>query len=381
MSKKVKRYISAKLLKMAEHFKVVAITGPRQSGKTTLVKELFKNYTYISLENPDTRYYAEEDPRGFLKQYTAPVIFDEIQRVPKLLSYIQEIVDLSSTKGQYILTGSNNFLLQEQISQSLSGRAAYVPLLPFSVNEISNIQTSDNWKILNGFYPAIYDQQIPGPIWSLQYIKTYIERDVRQIKNITDLITFQKFMKILAGRCAQELNLSSISIEVGVDQKTIQSWIGILEASYIIYLLKPYHENFNKTVIKRPKVYFYDTAIICSLLSIQKEEDIQLHPFRGALFENMVVMDLLKNATYKTIEQTLFYWREKSGHEVDVIIQMGNVIHPVEIKSGQTIQQEYFKNIVYWNRLSNINEGTILYAGIEKQQRSNGITVVNWKER
>lgn len=381
MSQKVQRYVSAKIIEMAKHFKVVAITGPRQSGKTTLVKELFNNYTYVSLENPDTRLYAEEDPRGFLNQYSAPVILDEVQRTPKLLSYIQEVVDLSAKKGQYILTGSNNLLLQEQISQTLAGRAAYVPLLPFSVNEITDIKNTDHWKILNGFYPAIYDQNIPGPIWSSQYIKTYIERDVRQIKNISNLITFQKFMKVLAGRCAQELNLSSISIEVGVDQKTIQSWIGILEASYIIYLLKPYHENFNKTIIKRPKVYFYDTAIICSLIGIQKEEDIQLHPSKGALFENMVVMDIMKNGTYKTVEQTIYYWREKSGHEIDIIIQMGNLLHPVEIKSGQTIQQDYFKNILYWNKLAKIDKGTVLYAGTEQQQRSNGIRVVNWKDR
>jgi predicted AAA+ superfamily ATPase len=296
----IQRTAKDKLIQLANTFKAVAVTGARQTGKTTLVKQVFKNKPYLSLENPDIRTFAIEDPRGFLASYPDGAIFDEIQRAPQLFSYLQEILDNSTKKGLFILTGSNNFLLQQNISQSLAGRVGYLQLLPFSIEELkiaTLLPDDDDELMLNGFYPPIYDQSIPPLDWCPNYIRTYIEKDVRQIKNITDLIVFERFIKLLAGRSGQELNNSALAVETGVDVKTIQSWIGILENSFIIYLLKPHFKNFNKTIVKRPKVYFYDTALVCNLLGIQQVAQLQTHPLRGAIFEGMVVTELLKKRT------------------------------------------------------------------------------------
>ncbi len=372
----------SKLLDLAGKFKCVAVIGPRQSGKTTLVKRAFVEKEYVSLENPDNRQFAIDDPRGFLQSYPNGAIIDEIQRVPQLFSYLQEILDNSEEKGKFILTGSNNFLMQENISQTLAGRVAYLSLLPFTINELINnnqLPGDDNKILLKGFYPPIYDQQIPADEWCANYIRTYIERDVRQIKNITDLLVFERFLKLLAGRSGQEFNASSLAVEAGVDVKTVQSWVGVLESSFIIYLLKPHHKNFNKTIVKRPKVYFYDTAIVCSLLGIKSIEHIISHPLRGALFETMVVTEFVKFRMNKAIPINLFYWRDKTGHEIDLIIDDAGKLLPIEIKSGKTINSEFFKNLKYWKRLSGVNNSILLYGGTQKQERSDGIVVQNWK--
>ena len=271
----IKRIAQEKLINLSKNFKVIAVIGPRQVGKTTLVKTTFPEKIYLSLENLDTRNFALDDPRGFLKSIPNGAILDEIQRVPTLFSYLQEVIDNSTKKGLFILTGSNNFLLQENITQSLAGRVAYLNLLQFTFSEIKTLENkeiSDEEIIFKGFYPPIYDQKISVLDWMPNYIKTYIEKDVRQIKNITDLLSFEKFMRVLAGRTGQELNLSAISNEIDVSLKTIQSWIGVLENSFIIYLLKPYHNNYNKTITKRPKIYFYDTGIVCSFLRINNPQ-------------------------------------------------------------------------------------------------------------
>ena len=267
----INRGIENRLLKLANSFKAVVLTGPRQSGKTTIVKALFPDKDYISLENPQNRLFALEDPQGFLADLPNGAILDEVQRVPELFSYLQEILDNSTAKGLFILTGSNNLLLQQNISQTLAGRVTHINLLPFTYSELSEQKhnQSDDELILSGFYPPVFDQQLEPAEWYPSYIRTYIERDVRQIKNITDLIQFERFMHILAGRTAQELNLTAISNVCGVDVKTVQSWISVLEASYIIFLLKPHHKNFNKTIVKRPKLFFYDPGIVCSLLGIK----------------------------------------------------------------------------------------------------------------
>ncbi|HOT88763.1 MAG TPA: AAA family ATPase, partial [Bacteroidales bacterium] len=245
----IKRIAEKKLSQLARTFKLVGLTGPRQSGKTTLVKQVFRDKPYVSLENPDARRFAMEDTRGFLETYAKGAVLDEVQRVPDLFSYLQEIADNSRQKGLFILTGSNNFQLQQSISQSLAGRIGSMVLPPFSLVELkpSMIPASDDELMLKGFYPPVYDQKIPSQDWYPNYIRTYIEKDVRQIKNISDLITFERFMLLLAGRCGQELNMSALSVESGVDVKTIQSWLGILESSYIVYLLKPHSNNFKKT--------------------------------------------------------------------------------------------------------------------------------------
>lgn len=378
----IQRIAKVKLIDLASKFKVVAVTGARQTGKTTLVKQVFKSKPYVSLENPDTRNFALEDPRGFLQTYPNGAILDEVQRVPALFSYLQEVLDNSKVKGLFILSGSNNFLLQQTISQTLAGRVGYINLLPFSISELKKaklLSTDDDTLMLKGFYPPIYDQEIPPAEWCPNYIRTYIEKDVRQIKNITDLIVFERFIKLLAGRSGQELNNSALAVETGVDVKTIQSWIGILESSFIIYLLKPHHKNFNKTIVKRPKVYFYDSAIVCYLLGIRDNIQLQTHPLRGAIFEGMVVTELIKKRTNAGLPINLFYWRDKTGHEIDIIIDNAGKLLPIEIKSGKTINTEFFKNMDYWSDLSKVKKSMVLYAGSQNQKRSNGRETLNWR--
>lgn len=379
----IQRIATSKIEQLAATFKSVAVTGPRQSGKTTLVKSLFPEKAYLSLENPDVRRFALEDPRGFLSRYQSGAIFDEVQRAPELFSYLQEILDDSPEPGRFILTGSNNFLLQQNISQTLAGRVAILNLLPFSTQELfigPNDVPDENQLIFKGLYPPIYEPGIPPEDWFPNYLRTYIDRDVRQIKNITDLIVFERFIRLLAGRNGQELNLTSLAVDTGVDTKTVQSWIGILESSFIIYLLRPHHKNFNKTLIKRPKVYFYDTGLVCSLLGISNADQLLLHPLRGALFESLVVTELLKQRTNAGKPVNLYYWRDKTGHEVDIVIDNGLSLVPVEIKAGKTVNTEFFGNITYWNKLSGATSGYIAYAGDQIEERSNGITVLNWFE-
>ena len=378
----IQRIAKVKLIDLASKFKAVAVTGARQTGKTTLVKQVFKSKPYVSLENPDMRNFALEDPRGFLQTYPNGAILDEVQRVPALFSYLQEVLDNSKVKGLFILSGSNNFLLQQTISQTLAGRVGYINLLPFSISELKKaklLSTDDDTLMLKGFYPPIYDQEIPPADWCPNYIRTYIEKDVRQVKNITDLIVFERFIKLLAGRSGQELNNSALAVETGVDVKTIQSWIGILESSFIIYLLKPHHKNFNKTIVKRPKVYFYDSAIVCYLLGIRDNIQLQTHPLRGAIFEGMVVTELIKKRTNAGLPINLFYWRDKTGHEIDIIIDNAGKLLPIEIKSGKTINTEFFKNMDYWSDLSKVKKSMVLYAGAQNQKRSNGRETLNWR--
>ena len=376
------REASEKLTKLSRAFKAVAVIGPRQSGKTTLVKSTFPDKPYFSLENLDTRKFAMEDPRGFFANVPNGAILDEIQRVPDLFSYLQEILDNSKSKGLFILTGSNNFLLQENISQSLAGRVAYLNLLPFTVKELESanfLPSRVEDLLLSGFYPPIYDQKIKATEWIANYIKTYIERDVRQLKNITDLLIFEKFMRVLAGRTGQELNLTAIAEEVGVNLKTIQSWIGILENSFIIYIVKPHFKNYKKTIVKRPKLYFYDTGIVCSFLRITNYLQLENNPLKGAIFETMVVIEMVKKFTNKGLSPSLYFWRDKTGHEVDVIVEADEHLIPIEIKSGKTINTDYFKNLKYWNHLSGMTKSILIYTGDQEQTRSDGTQIINWK--
>ncbi len=378
----IKRIASKRLKYLVSMFKVVAITGPRQSGKTTLVKSVFPDKPYITLENPDNRQFALDDPRGFLNQFPEGAILDEVQRTPLLFSYLQEIIDNNARSGQFILTGSNNFLLNEQITQSLAGRVGYLNLFPFSLQEIQEykLSYSEDDFILNGFYPPVYDQKIDIGEWIPGYIRTYVERDVRQLKNISDLLIFEKFMRLLAGRTGQELNYTSLSVEAGVDVKTIQSWLSILVSSYIVFLLPPFYKNFNKTIVKRPKLYFYDTAVACSLLGIRKIEHLTSHPLRGALFECLIFSELIKQKNNLGNTDALYYWRDKTGREIDLIIDKTNYFIPVEIKSGKTVHDTFFKGIRYWKKLSGVKEGKVIYAGDTDQKRSEGIDVISWKK-
>jgi predicted AAA+ superfamily ATPase len=282
----------------------------------------------------------------------------------------------------FILTGSNNFLLQQNISQTLAGRIGYINLLPFSINELQQAKLlikSDDDLMLKGFYPPIYHQKILPQDWIPNYIKTYIERDVRQIKNITDLLQFEKFVRLLAGRHGQELNSSSLSIDAGVDVKTIQSWLGILESSFIVYLLKPHFKNFNKTIVKRPKIYFYDSALVCWLLEITKAAQLQIHPQRGAIFEGMVITEMVKKRTNAGLPVNVYYWRDKTGNEIDIIVDDAGKLLPVEIKSGKTLHSEFTKSLHYYMGISKVKNACLLYGGDLLQKRSSGILTQNWK--
>jgi predicted AAA+ superfamily ATPase len=372
----IQREAENELRTLATQFKSVAVVGPRQSGKTTLVRKVFTNLPYANLENPDVRRFALEDPRGFLSNYPDGAVLDEIQRAPELFSYLQQILDEHEEYGLFILTGSNNFLLQENISQSLAGRVGYLFLLPLSLNEIGVAEKNINQIIYNGCYPSLYNDQPEASRFYANYIRTYIERDVRLIKNISDLLTFERFLRLCAGRIGQLLNMSSLAAEVGVDVKTISAWIAVLEASFIVFRLAPWHENFNKRVVKMPKLYFYDTGLAVALLGVEMASQLTLHPSRGSLFENLVVVEFLKRRYNRGKLNNLFFWRDNSGNEIDLLLQIDNQRMPVEIKSGQTISNDSFKGILFWNKLTNQEGGILIYGGDMMQKRSNGITVV-----
>lgn len=380
----IHRTATERLTKLAKTFRSVAVVGPRQSGKTTLCRAVFPNKLYVSLENPDTLEFARTDPRGFLSQFKNGAILDEVQRAPHLFSYLQEMLDETKKKGLFILTGSNNFLLQSTITQTLSGRIAYLQLLPLSLQELADckkIKTNYYWHILSGSYPEVITKRIQASDWYAGYISTYIEKDVRQLKNISNLSQFTKLLRLCAGRTGQVLNLTSLSNDCGIDQKTVAAWISVLQSSYIIYLLKPYHGNFNKRVIKTPKLYFYDTGVACSLLGITVAKEIAHHAAKGPLFENMIISELLKERFNKGAADNLYYWRDKTGNEVDVLIDNAGKLTVMELKAGETISSDYFKGLNYFSSLNkNKIQQLLVYGGKQEQQRSNGILVKPWNK-
>ncbi len=383
----IQRDYSAKIKELATKFPVVTVTGPRQSGKSTLVQSLFKAKPYVSLEDPDERLFASTDPRGFLSNYPKGAILDEVQHVPQLFSYIQGIVDKAKKPGMFILSGSQNFLLMEKITQTLAGRTAICQLLPLSKAELQKaklIGTSDQ-LIYTGGYPRIYDRHIAPADFYSGYVRTYLERDVRQLKNISDHSHFTKFIKLCAARLGSILNLQSLANDCGISVNTAKAWLSVLQTGYIIYLLPPYHNNFNKRLMKSPKLYFYDTGLACYLLGIQNEEQVATHFLRGGLFENLVVTDIMKQFLNKGKEAPLYFWKDKTHKEIDLIVEKGNrKFTAIEIKSGETRTDDYFKNFDYWNKLSgNTPAGnTVLYAGSRKVLSSKGsfVPFMNWEK-
>jgi len=378
----IKREAEHYLLKLASQFRAVAVVGPRQSGKSTLVKALFKDKPYVSLENPDTLLFATSDPRGFLANYPKGAILDEVQRVTPIFNYLQEILDNSDEDGLFILTGSNNFLLQEKISQSLAGRIGYLDLLPFSFGEYSkfnNSKISLNYFIKKGSYPEIYHKKRDENIWYANYIRTFVERDVRQILNISNSNLFTKFLKICAGRVGQLLNVTAISNECGIDQKTTNAWLSILQQSFIIYLLPPYFNSFNKRITKTPKLYFIDSGLACTLLNIKTDEELQYSHFRESLVENQVVMELLKQNYNHGIQAEFSFWRENNGVEIDLIIEKGSETIPIEIKSSQTFKKDFIKNLTKFKKYSGITKNYVLYDGKSEFLWLEETQVLNWK--
>ena len=373
------RQASAQLLHLARQFKAVAVVGPRQSGKTTLVREVFAHLPYTTLESPDTRSFALSDPRGFLSRFPDGAVLDEAQRAPELFSYLQEVLDASDARGRFILTGSNHFLLQENINQSLAGRIAYLQLLPFTLNELpaGTITDPDQW-ILTGGYPPLFDGRTGRDDWFANYIRTYVERDVRLIRNITDLHAFERFLRLCAGRVGQLLNRSNLATEAGVDGKTIAGWLSVLESSFIIHLLRPHHIGFNKRMVKMPKLYFVDTGLACALLGIRDTNTLALHPFRGALFENAVIAELRKLTGHQGRLVDFHFWRDSKGLEVDLLLEEKGRLVPLEIKSGRTLRPELFQGLERWSQLSGMPGGVLVHAGSQRQERSNGISVLPW---
>lgn len=378
----IPRQALALIRKYSKQFRALAVVGPRQSGKTTLVKQAFPNKPYISLENPDERLWAQKDPRGFLNRFKNGAILDEAQRSPDLFNYLQQIIDESNKDGQFILTGSNNFMLQESISQSLAGRIGYIDLLPLNYNEIlefkkKNYETDD--LIFRGCYPEIYDKKRLPEIWYPSYIRTYVERDVKQLRNIDNTLLFNRFLQLCAGRTGQLFSAAAISNECGIDVRTVNAWIEILQSSYIIFLLPPHHNNFNKRVVKTPKLYFYDTGVACSLLGLKSKVEISVSHFKGALFENYVITEIMKSNLNTGTNAKLYFWRDNNGTEIDLIIDNNGKLLPIEIKSSQTYNEEFQRSLLKWNNYSGNKGGVLLYSGTMEMKTTENIQVLNWK--
>jgi uncharacterized protein len=378
----IPRNAESRLQHFASGYPVVVVTGPRQSGKSTLVRHAFPDHRYVSLEDLDQREFAETDPRGFLNQFNGCAILDEAQRCPALFSYLQTRVDERQQPGEFILTGSQQFGLLSGITQSLAGRAALLTLLPMTYSELQRsgkIGKNLDKILFDGAYPPIFDRGLEPHPWHGNYVRTYLERDVRQLIKVQDLGTFQRFLKLCAGRTGQLLNLSSLANDCGITHNTVKSWVSVLEASYIVHLLPPHHQNFSKRLVKTPKLYFLDTGLATWLLGIQNSEQLATHVQRGALFESWVISELLK-ARYNAGETSnLYFWRDRSGHEVDLLIDHGTHLSPLEIKSGQTINQDYFKGLNFWRKLTGETTGQawLVYGGDARQSRSD-VTILPW---
>jgi len=374
------------LLHLAEQFSAIAVMGPRQSGKTTLVKETFPEYAYVSLEDVDKRLAATDDPRGFLRSFDRRngVIIDEIQEVPELFSYMQGIIDEAYRPGHFVITGSQNFLMHEKITQTLAGRIALLTLLPLSVSELTAANLANGSFedfFVKGFYPQLYAQNISVKAWFSNYISTYVERDVRQVLKISDVITFQRFLKLCAARVGNLINYAELARDCDISGATAKAWMSVLETSFLIKLLYPYYKNFSKRVIKSPKLYFYDPALVCALLGIRSAEELSVHPLRGALFESFVISEMFKYSYNHAELPQLYFWRDVQGHEIDCVIEKSfDHVIPVEIKVGMTIKPDFFKGLIDWQDITKQGavQSYVVYGGNENIERKQG-HVFGWE--
>ena len=379
--------IARQILPEAKHaltqFRALCITGPRQSGKTTLSKILAKNKPYVNFENPSVQHEAELDPQAFLKGYKNGAILDEVQRVPLIFRYLQEILDKNRNRGQFILTGSNNFLLQEQVSQSLAGRAGYLSLLPLSYAELRNakLDAADvNRHILTGGYPEIWNEKLVADTWLKSYVQTYIQRDVRLIRNISNLALFTRFIYLCATHAGQILNRDELARQTGVDTKTILSWLGLLENSYIIYLLQPWHNNLNKRIVKSPKLYFYDTGLLCHLLGIKSRATLKTSRHYGFLFENWVISEIKKNRANGGQHEGLYYFRDNVGNEIDLITEKNGEPLAIEIKASVNVKPPMLQGLNFWKKNQPTGHSVLLHAGKTNEAVNERLGVIPWQE-
>lgn len=383
MSEWITRTLAEQIRKRINQYPILAVTGPRQSGKTTLLKVLFPDYTYVSLENPDNRSFATEDPNGFLKQYSGQVILDEVQRAPELFSYLQTVVDESGEMGQYILSGSQNFHLLKHITQSLAGRVALFRLLPLDTQELEQAgKLPSNYleACIKGGYPAIYHRGINPTDFYANYIRTYIEKDVTELINIRDLNSFRTFLGLCAARAGQLLNLTAMANECNISQPTAKSWLSILESSYVVFQLYPYHENFNKRLVKTPKLYFYDTGLLTHLLQIREQEELATNRFKGNIFENFVIANFQKFNENSYQHLQYYFWQDHNGIELDLLLKNANGFEVYEVKSTQTLSAPLFKNLKHFTELAHPQRviSHLVYGGEESLIRS-GVQVLPWK--
>lgn len=391
----IRRTLADRLLDLASAYPVVTVTGPRQSGKTTLVKAVFPDHDYVNLELPHVRTLAQSDPVAFLAQYPNPVIIDEAQRVPDIFSYVQVLVDEEDRPGRFILTGSQNFLLHRAVSQTLAGRAAVCHLLPLSLSElqgrpcaglpsaeesVSSAPSAGLWETLRtGFFPRIHDKGLAPGEWLSNYQQTYLDRDVRELTNVGDLGLFSRFMALAAGRTGQELNLTSLAADVGTSHTTIRRWLSVLESSFQIVFVRPYHRNFNRRLVKRPKMYFVDAGLACHLLSIRTSEELATHSARGALFESFVVAEFYKRLVHSGSRLPLYFWRDRTGHEVDLLIDTHEASLLIEIKSSQTPHPSLAKQVRFLMRGAPDHpwKGMVIYGG-DTCHRVHDISFIPW---
>lgn len=379
----ITRQLREEILILAKEFPTVVILGPRQSGKTTLAKDIFKDYKYFSFEDSNIREIVNDDPKGFLVKNNKKIIIDEVQRIPDLFSYIQTHVDSSKNNNNLILTGSHNYLMMESVTQSLAGRIGISTLFPLSLEELPLKYQKDLNKIIyTGFYPRIFDENIRPNSFYRTYLNTYLERDIRLLKNIVDYDSFKRFLKLVAGRAGQVLNIQKLAEDADINLKTAKNWLSILETSYIIYKLQPYHNNYNKRIIKNPKLYFYDTGLLCHLLGLLKPEELDLHYLRGNIFENFIISDLIKaNYNYSSFNN-FYFWKDSNNNEIDLIIESANEIKAIEIKSSQTAKKDFLKNLKYFKDLpiKNKKVETFLLYGGDQEFTQNDIKIIGWKK-
>lgn len=379
----IPRTAAESLNELAAGFPAVAILGPRQSGKTTLARATFGDLAYVSLEDPDEQAFALEDPRGFLSRFEDGAILDEIQRAPQILSYLQRVLDERPTPGRFILTGSQQFGLMAGITQSLAGRVGTLELLPFSLAELTaagRAPKSLEALLFAGLYPPVHDREVAPERWFAAYVRTYVERDVRQMINVRDLSVFQRFVRMCASRSGQLVNLSGLAADCGIRHNTARAWLSVLEASFIIHRLQPHHRNFEKRMIKTPKLYFHDVGLAAWLLGIRSAAELSTHSMRGPLFETWAINETLRAWTHRAHRCPAFFWRDRAGHEVDLLIERGQRLLPVEIKSGQTTTRDQVAGLNRYVDLAGelAYAPTLLFGGAGRMRRS-GIEMVGWR--